>query len=73
MSHPERVEDYLEHIADAIERAIRRRSGNALRGKAAALVAEQTLTAPEFYQLAQVLPTTECRRVLPRTRLIGVL
>ena len=23
MSHPERVEDYLEHIADAIERAIR--------------------------------------------------
>ncbi|HUN72441.1 MAG TPA: DUF86 domain-containing protein [Steroidobacteraceae bacterium] len=23
MSHPERVEDYLEHIADAIERAMR--------------------------------------------------
>lgn len=23
MSHPERIEDYLEHIADAIERAIR--------------------------------------------------
>ncbi len=23
MSHPERVEDYLEHIAGAIERAIR--------------------------------------------------
>lgn len=23
MSHPERVEDYLEHIADAIERAVR--------------------------------------------------
>ncbi len=23
MSHPERVEDYLQHIADAIERAIR--------------------------------------------------
>jgi uncharacterized protein with HEPN domain len=23
VSHPERVEDYLEHIADAIERAIR--------------------------------------------------
>jgi len=23
MTHPERVEDYLEHIADAIERATR--------------------------------------------------
>ncbi len=23
MTHPERVEDYLEHIADAIERAVR--------------------------------------------------
>jgi uncharacterized protein with HEPN domain len=23
MTHPERVNDYLEHIADAIERAIR--------------------------------------------------
>jgi uncharacterized protein with HEPN domain len=23
VSHPERVEDYLEHIADAIERAVR--------------------------------------------------